>query len=226
MKGLDFPMNFHDLRKLSRQQGGFSSNNIRARLWPIILGRNNENIPFYQSYICLHRDNIQVLCDVERSLWHFNQVEEWTENHMKNRRDALHSIIMAILCRNPSLFYYQGFHDFISIFLVILNDDQLAFQLAEAACVNYLSDFMSENFEIISKIMYLILNIIETVDPPLFLFLKQSKIEPFFATSWFLTWFSHDIHNHSDLGRVFDALLCSHPSYILYLCVAVSCSSK
>ena len=45
-------------------------------------------------------------------------------------------------------------------------------------------------------------------------------MQPFFAISWLITWFSHEIKDMGEVSRLFDALICSHPLYSLYICAA------
>lgn len=45
---------------------------------------------------------------------------------------------------------------------------------------------------------------------------------PFFALSWALTLFSHDLDSVATLARLFDFLLSHNPSMICHLVVAVS----
>ena len=213
--------NLKDIQISSRKRGGFKSQGNRILLWPKILGVNPDETINYKGYINSHRDEFQVQCDIERSLWHFSHVSSWQHNFLKKRRNEVSDIVLAILCRNPSLFYFQGFHDFISVFVMLLDDDHLAFATAEVACNHFISDFMTVDFEIISKLMTLILRLVGSTDEILDEFLKKASIEPFFATSWFLTWFAHDICDIDVLACIFDALLCSPPIYILYLCTAV-----
>lgn len=155
-------------------------------------------------------------------MWNIDHGSEWTEPERTNRREALAAIIKAILNKHANLHYYQGFHDIISVFLLVLEEDQLAFALSEATCLQYFIDCMSPNFDNLSELMKLIMLIVEHVDSELFEYLEKSHVEPFFATSWIITWFSHDIKSLEKIARLFDAMLCSHPSYCLYMCAAVS----
>ncbi len=45
---------------------------------------------------------------------------------------------------------------------------------------------------------------------------------PYFALSWVLTLFSHDINTLKPAQRIFDFLLARNPAYVVYLGVAVS----
>lgn len=45
---------------------------------------------------------------------------------------------------------------------------------------------------------------------------------PYFALSWMLTLFSHDINTLEPVQRIFDFLLSRNPAVVIYLGVAVS----
>lgn len=45
---------------------------------------------------------------------------------------------------------------------------------------------------------------------------------PYFALSWMLTLFSHDINTLEPVQRIFDFLLARNPAAVIYLGVAVS----
>lgn len=113
---MEQPVDLKALRKLSRSEGGFLNNQIRSRVWPKLLGVNRFDIPDYRSFIDPHRDDSQVKVDVERSLWKIDKTVGWREAYREDRRKALCDIIMAILCRNTDLYYYQVYIYVISIF--------------------------------------------------------------------------------------------------------------
>lgn len=48
---------------------------------------------------------------------------------------------------------------------------------------------------------------------------------PFFALSWILCLFSHDIDSLEPIQRMFDYLLSRNPISAIYLAVAVSCAA-
>jgi TBC1 domain family member 20 len=100
-------VNIQALKVISRGAGGFLSNEIRARVWPKLLGINRFKIPDYEIDIAAHKDDGQVNLDVERSLWSHEHTIGWSEAFRTRRRRALKDIIMAVLCRNPELHYYQ-----------------------------------------------------------------------------------------------------------------------
>lgn len=44
---------------------------------------------------------------------------------------------------------------------------------------------------------------------------------PYFALSWYMTWFAHDIDSLEDVSRLFDLFMASHPMMSLYVAVEV-----
>ena len=62
------------------------------------------------------------------------------------RREQLSMIITAVLNQNLDLFYYQGYHDFVSVFLLTL-DDNLGYICAKIASNYLIRDFMMESFD-------------------------------------------------------------------------------
>lgn len=218
---LHSPVDIWALRILAREEGGYITNALRARVWPKLLNVNRYAVPDYKQFVRHHRDQEQVKCDIDRSLWNLDCVKHWDESKRDRRRQALNDIIIAILCRNPQFHYFQGLHDIISAVMLVINDDILTFGIAEAICQRFLSDFLRRDFEVVSRAMHLILTIIHQVDPPLAAFFHASHTEPYFATAWFITWLSHDIKILHEISRIFDVMLCSHPLYCLYICTAV-----
>jgi len=106
--------------------------------------------------------------------------------------------------------------------MIVLDNDNLAYAACEVLSLNYLQDYMNADFTILSRSLHLIMTIIQQSDIQLYSFLKEASMEPFFATSWLITWFSHDIKSIDQVSRLFDVLLSSPPIYIYYLSAAVS----
>jgi TBC1 domain family member 20 len=190
---LQDPVDCDILKEFSRKEGGFLSNKIRARVWPKLLGVNRYNVIDYNQFIKPHHDERQIRVDIDRSFWSLDCAKSWGERRMNRKRRDLSNIITAVLCRNEPYFYFQGFHDIVSILILVFNDNALAFGALEAMCERYLVDFMKSDFSSLSKIMKLIMVLIKQADETLADFLEKSSTEPFFATSWLITWMSHDL---------------------------------
>ena len=182
---------------------------------------NRFELKDFRAYVSpTHREKHQIILDIDRSLHSVNQTSSWTKALRYRRREALYNIILAIVSKNDGLYYYQGFHDVVSAFMLVLEDDYLTFAVVDIVCRRYLIDFMQKDLEDVIKLMTAIMSIISMHDEDLYKFLSDSGLHPTFATSWLLTWFSHDMKDINDLARLFDVLLCSDPSYIIYLCAA------
>lgn len=133
----------------------------------------------------------QVRCDVERSLWSKGSgASEWTDDYRERRRKSLAEIILAILGHNPGMHYFQvgviylycilyfpisnmfytydihqGFHDVVSVVMLIFEEDHLSYEISEAIAKQFIVDYMREDFEIVSKFMHFVLLIIKVHIP-------------------------------------------------------------
>lgn len=58
------------------------------------------------------------------------------------------------------------------------------------------------------------------VDAELHAHISASEVQPYFALSWFITWFSHNVPELDDAARIFDVFLSSHPLMPLYFAAA------
>ena len=166
------------------------------------------------------RDAYQLHADIERSMWNMPQISDWTDSYREEKRIKLYNIILALLCAETELHYYQGFHDIVTVLYLVLEDDQLAFALARPISKLFLADYMRKDFEIVSQFMSIVMTIIKLHDRQLYDYLEAASLEPYFATSWLITWFSHDDRNLESISRIFDVLLSSHPAYCFYLSAA------
>ena len=52
--------------------------------------------------------------------------------------------------------------------------------------------------------------------------LFDCDMEPFFALSWIITWFAHDVRDTAVVKRLFDFFLVSHPMMPVYMSVAMT----
>ena len=149
---------------------GLVNNDIRKKVWPLILNLHSlenaakkpdgtisknlvaisERLATSVDWVSLakkpHKEYNQVNVDVLRSLNTFDVCRRWSQTMKDVKRAQLRRVIMAILNRNPNLCYYQGFHDFVSVFLLTL-DENLAFYCANTATNYLISDFLLEGFE-------------------------------------------------------------------------------
>ena len=126
------PVDLDALYAISRLEGGFLNSRLRTRVWPKFLGVNRYDGEMdYRLLVDQSKLDPQVKCDVDRSLYNFHMTKQWEPDYLEKKRQTLSNIITAILIKNPSKYYYQGFHDVVSVFLLVLDEDQLAFKCAE-----------------------------------------------------------------------------------------------
>ena len=58
-------------------------------------------------------------------------------------------------------------------------------------------------------------------DEELWAHIEESGIPPFFALSWFITWFSHNLQELHHISRLFDVLMASHPLMPIYISAVI-----
>ncbi len=72
------------------------------------------------------------------------------------------------------------------------------------------------------RICDLLFTLLATQDPELVAFLQHSDLQPSVILPWLLTWFSHQIQYFTQITRLMDVFLSSHPIFALYVSAAVS----
>lgn len=113
-------------------------------------------------------------------------------------------MIIQVLRQHPNLSYFQGFHDIVQVFLLVLGVDHAAEAVAHLALLR-IRDFMLPSLSPSLAHLRLMPAIIKAVDPELYQHLSQT--EPFFALAATLTLYAHDIQEYGDIARLFDFLL-------------------
>ena len=236
------------LRSYSRSEGGFGNSHLRRKIWPLLLGVSRYGHEEEEKHSggvkrlidITHGDFSQVHLDVDRSLWSRQIEKKWDHEKLMQVRSKLTDVILATLSQNRSIHYYQGFHDVVSVLILVMMEDEteggdslqssehFLYRMTSALTETYFEDMAREDFTTITKTMAFILHIIHLHDKELYNFLKEAQIPPYFAMSWVITWFSHDLKSLGLKGvaRIFDVCLCSPPYYCLYLCAAYLLANK
>jgi hypothetical protein len=222
------PIDLETLRAISRMPGGFLNHRIRSLVWPRLVGVSASSYApgstDYRMHMKEHEDSEQVRADVDRSLWNYKDskcVSGVEDEFTIQQRQNLSNIILSILCKHKELHYYQGYHDIVSIFLLVFQQDKLAFAVSEAVSLQFFRDCLYKDFEVVSKSIAFIMILIKQSDPMLYKFLTLAGVESYFATAWMITWFAHDLRYVSEAARVYDVLLCSHPVFCMYISAVV-----
>ncbi|CAO3694554.1 unnamed protein product [Umbelopsis ramanniana] len=208
------------LRELSRTDEGLLYDRLRRAAWPLLLHTDHGSYLDEKANDKQILDGVQIAKDIERSLYYYPQgmSAPFKEHKQKELRD----LIMEVLWRNPKLNYYQGFHDICACFLLVLGKKD-AIPAAENVALFFLRDAMLETFDPISKLLNLMNALLDMADPQLRAFLDRCNILPYYALSWILTWFSHDLEDYHKVVRLFDLFIASAPSMPLYVSCAITC---
>ncbi|OMH81046.1 TBC1 domain family member 20 [Zancudomyces culisetae] len=82
-------------------------------------------------------------------------------------------------------------------------------------------DAMACNFALITKQLQYINGILLLKKSEIADLFNELEIPPFYAISWVLTWFAHDISDFSIVARLYDFFLVHHPSAVLYVSAAL-----
>ncbi|KAH7031004.1 rab-GTPase-TBC domain-containing protein [Microdochium trichocladiopsis] len=219
------------LSELAVMEGGFISDELRSRAWPVLLGFNEDvvehgmkseldravpddarqrNEPWHE--LPRHRDEDQVRLDVDRSFVYYPNDD--SQSGLETKKIELSELITEVLRRQPWLCYFQGYHDICQVFLLVLPKPLRAPAVARLSGLR-IRDFMLPNLAPSLIHLKLIPELLYAVDPKLCRHL--STTEPYFALSDTLTMFAHNIQRYSDIARLFDVLLAREQVFTIYI---------
>lgn len=214
------PVDVAALRRMAISEGGLLTDEIRCQVWPRLL-----NVPPHvleQEPETVERENNkdynQVLLDVQRSLRRFPP--GMPDEQREGLQEALIDIILRVLKRNPQLHYYQGYHDIVVTFLLVL-EERLATALVEKLSTHHLRDFMDPTMDNTKHILNYLMPIIERVNPEVHDFMQQAEVGTVFALSWLITWFGHVLSDFRHVVRLYDFFLACHPLMPIYFAAVI-----
>jgi TBC1 domain family member 20 len=188
-------------------------------------------------------DSRQIELDVTRCTWHLltgNQRSQRLQmEHKRHKKVAriirrkqrrlahlINRTLTASYKRCEKLSYYQGYHDIACIFLSTLGGTSRGMTMP-SECLYQVSQFqlrdpMQNNFMPLQTAIRLTLfPLLAYFDRDVHDVLLSCDMEPFFALSWIITWFAHDVRDTDVVKRLFDAFIVSHPLMPLYVAVAM-----
>lgn len=206
------------LRKLAAARG-LVNNEIRARVWPLLLGVK-RSIDVYDGHkVGKHRDSSVVDVDVQRSLWAWT--EGWSDAQRKEKRQELRFVLDATVCaQGGTIFYYQGLHDIASVLLLVMGD-RTAYQTLTHLSLCQLRDCTRSTLDAVLELLGLLMPILREADGEVHDQLAAAEVPPFFALGWFITWFAHSVDNLQHVSRLFDLFMAAHPLMPLYVTAVV-----
>ncbi|KAK1594430.1 GTPase-activating protein gyp10 [Colletotrichum navitas] len=215
--------NIEALRGLAGTRGGFLTDALRRKAWPILLGptdgeSSEDTVATEQEDksswkdLPRHRDEEQVALDVNRAFIYYPNHQNDTE--LEKNKSELSDLIIEVLRRYPYLCYFQGYHDICQVFMLVLEPPWRA-RLVSRLSVLRIRDFMLTNLEPTVAQLRLIPDILQAADPNLKRHLAGT--EPFYALAGTLTMYAHDIQAYGDISRLFDILLVREPVFSVYM---------
>ncbi|KAJ5746530.1 hypothetical protein N7520_011712 [Penicillium odoratum] len=205
-------------------EGGLLEDELRQEAWPILLQydkdtphddlKPSEELP-------PHTDEEQVQLDVNRSFVYYPN--NLPAENIAAKKEQLSALITKVLRNYPMLCYFQGYHDIVQVFFLVLGNQHAASVMAHISLFR-IRDYMLRTLSPAIKHLQLIPAIIETADPALRQHLAH--IQPFFALAATLTLYAHDIQEYSDIARLYDFLLAKEPVVSIYLFAAIILSRR
>ncbi|XP_014673317.1 PREDICTED: TBC1 domain family member 20-like [Priapulus caudatus] len=213
------PIDVITLKQCAISRGGLISDELRAKVWPHLLGIEVTQVKFLpESSLMKYREYKQVLLDVNRSLKRFPPGME--ESQRLGMQDEMVSIIVQVLHNNPELCYYQGYHD-IAVTFLLVTGQSLAYQILEKLSNEHLKDFMYKTMEKTTTILDYMLPLIGKSSPELRQFMERSGVGTIFCLSWLITWFGHVLPDFKHVVRLYDFFIACHPFMPIYLATAI-----
>lgn len=181
------------------------------------------------------RDIEQVAKDVERSFIGPAYSHLSPSSRAIRRRQLTH-IILSTLSSHPSLHYFQGYHNILSVILLTLApllpsssshlfiDDrqQAVLELtAERISLHLIRDSMTQDLLPILGQLKVLGNLLRRSDPKLAELVDRASPLPFFALPWLLTLLTHDAEEIGVGRRVIEWVMALGPRAGIYLCASV-----
>ncbi|KAK9868698.1 hypothetical protein WJX84_002032 [Apatococcus fuscideae] len=216
-----------DRLRLQASGKGLGNRELRSKAWLVLLGLDQESF-LREQYLSLaeglHRDTAVVEVDVQRSLWSYT--EGWTDAKRGSSRAQLKSLLNAAIGHhNGQAFYYQGLHDIASVLLFEIGE-RPAFLVLRHLVRNHLRDFTRPTLEPVMELLELLMPLLEQADLELYHHVASSGAPPYFALSWLITWFAHNVPGLEQITRLFDLFMASHPLMPLYVAVIAMRASR
>uniref|UniRef100_A0A8C6SPP8 TBC1 domain family, member 20 n=1 Tax=Neogobius melanostomus TaxID=47308 RepID=A0A8C6SPP8_9GOBI len=206
------PVDVAALRRMAISEGGLLTDEIRCQVWPRLLNSNGNTFSIETVDRENNKDYNQVLLDVQRSLRRFPP--GMPDEQREGLQEELIDIILRVLKRNPQLHYYQGYHDIVVTFLLVVGE-QRATALVEKLSTHHLRDFMDPTMDNTKHILNYLMPIIDRVNPELLhCQFKLCKLLADHLVGHVLSDFRHVV-------RLYDFFLACHPLMPIYFAAVI-----
>jgi hypothetical protein len=145
--------------------------------------------------------------------------DEADEKREARKRELSH-VIVTVLRGHPMLHYFQGYHDIVQVFLLVLGSNTAINAVSRLSMLR-IRDFMLPTMTGTEPHLHLLPAILYAADPTLALHISQTQ--PFFALPATLTLYAHEIEEYGQIARLFDFLLATEAVMSIYLFAVVCC---
>jgi hypothetical protein len=146
-----------------------------------------------------------------------------SDKQLDRRKEELSDVITEVLRRHPLLCYFQGYHDIVQVFLLVLGCHDAPDAVARLSLLR-IRDYMLPSLDPAIAHLELLHPIIKTADPELYDHLPN--LPPFFALAGTITMFAHLINEYADISRLFDFFLARDTAMPIYFFAAVVLSRR
>ncbi len=146
-----------------------------------------------------------------------------SQKQLDCRKQQLSDVILHVLRHHPALCYFQGYHDIVQVFLLVLGPKNAPAAVARLSLLR-IRDFMLSSLDPALAQLELLRPILRAADPVLYDHLPKSQ--PSFALAGTITMFAHNIQDYKDITRLFDFFLARHAVMPIYLFAAVVLSKR
>ncbi|EMR08526.1 hypothetical protein PNEG_03007 [Pneumocystis murina B123] len=214
---------FTKLKKYGSQGYGFINNNLRKKIWEILICPEDKKLESKIDWKLLpvHKDENQVQLDVDRSFIHYPKNLSYLD--IKKKRNELNSLIVEILRKHPYLNYFQGYHDIAQVFLLCIGRKKAARPL-EFLSLTRIRDFFLPSLSPVLDHLEFIKLIVQKKDHELGKHI--ANVPSHFALASYLTWFSHEIKHLKHIFEIFDFILSTDTAMVLYIYAAIIIQKK
>ncbi|KAJ2632634.1 GTPase-activating protein gyp8 [Coemansia sp. RSA 1290] len=204
------------LKQLARTKGGLETTRLRRQAWPLLLNFRSLTDSAHNRSV-QHHEESQVSLDIPRI--NIPQSPEFlrTKQADSRRQRQLTHVVCSVLRSYPWLSYYQGFHELSLVFLLVFGSERPAAEAVRMVALFFVRDAMASNLDHVLQQLQLLYVLLKAISPQVHAILADLDVPPFFAISWVLTWFSHDLSSFADICRIYDFLLVSPPLQVVYM---------
>ncbi|KAF1924959.1 uncharacterized protein M421DRAFT_8399 [Didymella exigua CBS 183.55] len=207
---------------LATSTHGLVSDRLRRTAWPILLAcKATDEDKVSWKDLPAHREEGQVGLDVNRAFVYYPKYN--SEKELDRRKHELSNVILEVLRRHPALSYFQGYHDIVQVFYLVLGTNA-APQAAARLSLLRIRDFMLSSLDPAIAQLELLRPLLREADPVLYEHLPKSSAT--FALAGTITMFAHNIQEYRNITRLFDFFLARHAIMPLYFFAAVVLSRR